>query len=151
MDRIASAKYVAGSRGQPCSLRIVGVCTGGGEDTVFAHIRDRHTGRSIKASDISGADACFACHSKFDGQNGAPLSNEEWLFYALRGIQVTLENRIARGLLFLTQDVVKPLADRPIASRKPKEQRAKITGRGFADGPKQKIPSRPMRSKETAR
>jgi hypothetical protein len=104
VNRIASRKYVDGSRGQPCSFRMPG-CDGGGETTVFAHIRDRHTGRSIKASDISGADACFHCHARFDGQLGAPLSEAEWLFYALRGLQETLENRVARGLLFLTQDV----------------------------------------------
>lgn len=101
MNRISSPKYVAASRGQPCSLRITGVCTGGGEDTVFAHIRDQHTGRSIKASDTSGADACFACHAKFDGQSGTPLSKEDWLFYALRGIQETIENRVDRGILIL--------------------------------------------------
>lgn len=122
MNRIASRKYVDGARGQRCSLRIAGVCTGGGEDTVFAHIRDQHTGRSIKASDCSGADACRACHAKFDGHAGAPLSHEDWLIYALRGLQETLENRIARGLLFLTQDVhrePKPVARLPKAERKP--------------------------------
>ncbi len=104
MNRIESAKYRDGAKGQPCSFRMPG-CDGGGETTVFAHIRDRHTGRSIKASDISGADACHQCHARFDGQFGAPLSKEDWLFYALRGLQETLENRVARGLLFLTQDV----------------------------------------------
>jgi hypothetical protein len=151
VNRIASAKYVAGSRGQPCTFRIGGVCTGGGEDTVFAHIRDRHTGRSIKASDISGGDCCAACHRKFDGHDGAPLSADDWLFYALRALQETLENRVARGLLFLTQDVAKARAERPTPQRKPPEQRAKIHNRGFDEGLRRPIPSRPMRSKETAR
>ena len=101
MKRISSPAYVAASRGQPCRLRIPSVCTGGGEDTVFAHIRDIHTGRSIKASDISGADACFACHTKFDGQSGPPLELDDWRYYALRGLQETLENRIGRGILKL--------------------------------------------------
>lgn len=101
MNRISSPAYLAASRGQPCTLRIARVCTGGGDDTVPAHIRDRHTGRSIKASDTSIADACFACHSKFDGQSGAALSKEDWLFYALRGVQETIENRVERGILKL--------------------------------------------------
>lgn len=103
MNRISSAAYLRASQGQPCTLRIAGVCTGGGEDTVPAHIRDRHQGRSIKASDTSIADACFACHAKFDGRSGAPLNEEDWLFYALRGLQETIENRIERGILKLPE------------------------------------------------
>lgn len=101
MKRIDAKSYRDGARGRPCTLRIPECCTGGGEDTVFAHIRDSHTGRSIKASDISGADACRPCHSKFDGQSGAPLSAEDWLFYALRGLQETLESRVGEGLLIV--------------------------------------------------
>lgn len=133
MTRIASRKYIDGSRGQPCSFRMPG-CDGGGETTVFAHIRDRHTGRSIKASDISGADSCHHCHARFDGQLGAPLSEAEWLFYALRGLQETLENRIRRGLLFLPQDVERPKIVKP---RKPRAER-----RSIPHNPERKIQSR---------
>lgn len=104
MKRLSSKKYRDGSRDQPCRLRIAGVCTGGGETTVFAHIRDRHTGRGIKASDISGADACFACHAVFDGQGSITLSREDWLFYALRGLQETLEARIGAEILIFPHD-----------------------------------------------
>lgn len=130
VNRIVSTKYRDGARGQPCTLRIPGVCTGGGEDTVFAHIRDDHTGRSIKASDISGCDACFACHEVFDRRAKAPyvglLNDMDWLCIALRGLQRTLENRIARGLLFLTQDVVKARHERPTPKRKPPAERKRI-------------------------
>ena len=150
MDRIASRKYVDGAKGQPCRLRIAGIRTGGGDDTIFAHIRDRHTGRSIKASDISGADACFACHTKFDGQSGEPLSQEEWLFYALRGLQETLENRIARGLMIVQQDIKRPpraSAERP--KKAPAASRP-IPSRDFPKGTPRPIPSRPFRTKEKA-
>jgi hypothetical protein len=126
VTRISSRKYLAGSRGQPCTLRIPGVCTGNTETTVPAHIRDRHTGRGQKASDISVCDACAACHAKFDGQAGEPLPRADWLFYALRGLQETLEGRIAAGLLFLSQDVVKPFAERTTKPRKPPSERTKI-------------------------
>ena len=129
MTRISSKKYLAGSRGATCKLRIPGVCTGDVETVVPAHIRDGHTGRGQKASDISVCDACAACHSKFDGQAGDPLPREDWLFYALRGLQETLEARIAAGLLFLSQDVVKPFGERPAKPRKPPEQRATIQRR----------------------
>lgn len=126
MTRIASRKYIDGSRGRPCKLRIAGICTGGGEDTVFAHIRDQHTGRSIKASDVSGADACRACHAKFDGHAGDPLSQEDWLFYAVRGLQETLEDRIRRGIVIVPLDPEQLSHDKPAPKRKPPEQRRAI-------------------------
>lgn len=129
MNALRSRKYIDGSRDQRCTLRIAEVCTGGGEDTVFAHIRDRHTGRSIKASDLSGADACGPCHRKFDGQSGEPLSETDWLFYALRGLQETLENRVARGILGFPHDPPpKPKKARP---RKAAPARRPIPNRGF--------------------
>lgn len=125
-EPVRSSKYRDGSRDQPCTLRIPG-CDGGGETTVFAHIRDRHTGRSIKASDISGADACFWCHAVFDRRqktlSGEYLSDFDWLLFALRGLQETQENRIARGLLLVTQDAVR---DKPVKPRKPRGQRRTI-------------------------
>lgn len=151
MNRIASRRYVDGARGQPCKLRIEGVCTGGGEDTVFAHIRDRHTGRSIKASDTSGADACFACHEVFDFRaklpHGRLMSPVEWLQYALRGLQETLEDRIARGLLALSLDVhrePKPRSRKPPSQRKPVPAGKPMESR--SNWPEQ---SRPMQSRST--
>jgi hypothetical protein len=141
---IRSRKYLDASRGQPCTLRIPGLCDGGGESTVAAHILDRHAGRGIKASDISVADSCSACHAKFDGQAGEPLSHEDWLFYALRGLQETLENRIGRGIVDVPQDQPKPFAARPTKPRAPKAERKPIAQRENAWPPKgsRKIPTR---------
>lgn len=135
MTRISSSKYLAGSKGQLCTLRIPGVCNDDPSTTVPAHIRDRHKGGGTKASDISVANACWACHAKFDGQLGQPLSEPEWLFYALRGLQETLEQRFDAGLLIVPVDVETHASERPIKQRKPKDQR-------------KKIPSRPMRRKD---
>lgn len=123
MTRISSAKYLADSRGQVCTLRIPSVCNGDPTTTVPAHIRDRHKGGGTKASDISVANACHLCHAKLDGQLGEPLSNEEWLFYALRGLQETLEQRHDTGLLIIPID--QPKARKP-ATRKPRDQRTSI-------------------------
>lgn len=142
VSRIESSAYRDGSRGQPCTLRMPG-CTGGGEDTVFAHIRDRHTGRSIKASDTSGADSCFWCHERFDRRapmlNGELISDEDWNHYAIRGLQETIERRVEQGIL--------PLAlDKPVKS---KAKRSKSDGKGVKSkakgshlGPSPKIPHR---------
>lgn len=145
MYPIRSRKYLDGARGETCKLRIVGVCTGDRATTIAAHIRDRHTGRGIKGSDISVVDGCFACHRRFDGQDGEALSREDWQFYALRGLQETLESRVAAGLLFLPQDIVKPAHERPTPPRKPADQRAKIAPRGFEPG------HRPLQSRNNLR
>lgn len=135
MARLSSSKYLAGSRGQECSMRIPGHCIGGTETTIPAHIRDRWKGGGNKASDISVANACFGCHAAFD--TGA-LTKEEWLTYALRGLQETLEQRIEAGLLIFPHDAPKP----PKAiTRKPASQRAKIAS-GPTNWPKRAFPKR---------
>lgn len=133
MSAIHSRKYLDGAKGSPCTLRIVGVCQGGTDTTVPAHIRDRHTGKGAKASDISVADACWSCHDVFDRRskmpNGQFISDEDWHFYALRGLQETQEARHARGLLIVPEDVTKSFSDRATKPRKPPAARAKIIGR----------------------
>ncbi|AVX04190.1 hypothetical protein MXMO3_01664 [Maritalea myrionectae] len=99
---IHSKKYTDAARGQPCTLRIAGVTCAGPETTVSCHVRDRFKGMGCKASDLSTVDGCFNCHKVFDGQGDFVLSQEDWLFYALRGLQETQANRVARGLLFVT-------------------------------------------------
>lgn len=135
--RISSKAYRDGAKGSPCTLRMPG-CDGGGETTVFAHIRDRFTGRSIKASDLSGCDACASCHARLDGQAGAPLSYEDWLVYALRGLQETMHRRVEQGILIVPQDAPKARAVKP---RKPKADRQKIVTRK-QPWPSKKIPKR---------
>jgi hypothetical protein len=114
---IHSKKYTDAARGQPCTLQIPGVCNGDWSTTVAAHVRDDFKGMGNKASDISIVDSCSACHAKFDGQSGEPLPKEEWLFYALRGIQRTLENRFAQGILFVPTNVKKRKRGKKLKSR----------------------------------
>jgi hypothetical protein len=130
MTRISSRRYLMGSRGERCKLRISYVCTDDNATVIPAHIRDRHTGRSIKASDLSVTDACWACHEVFDRRakmpNGEYITDEEWFFYALRGLQDTLEAREAKGLLIVPKDIEQPSSARPVKPRKPPEQRKKL-------------------------
>jgi hypothetical protein len=126
---IRSRVYLDGARGSQCTLQIPGCCTGETETVVAAHIKDEHAGRAVKASDISSCDACRACHARADGQDGHPLSKEDWLFYMLRGLQRTLENRIRRGILQLKLDPEpEPMLERKVKPRKPPGQRAEIKG-----------------------
>ena len=133
MTALRSQKYLAGSRGAPCTLRITGVCRDERETVVPCHLKDRHAGRSIKASDLSVADGCLRCHDVMDRRAPLPggdlISEADWLFYALRGLQETLERRREIGLLFVTEDPAKPFTERAVKPRKPKADRAPIINR----------------------
>lgn len=135
MARISSKKYLCGSKGQECTLRIPGVCNRDPSTVVPAHIRDRHKGGATKASDISIANACSSCHAVFDGQamyvGGEPISQSDWHYYALRGLQETLEQRVEAGLLVLPQDIVTPMMERPVKARRPQAERKAIPSRPF--------------------
>lgn len=122
MTRISSKKYLAGSRGQHCAFRIPEVCTDNTETVVPCHIRDSHTGRGVKASDLSVVNGCLQCHDRMDGRSGV-LSKEDWLFYALRGLQETLEQRHEAGLLIVPID---PKLAKTIKPRLPAEKRTAI-------------------------
>ena len=58
------------ARGRPCQIRVPGICTGGGEDTVLAHYRlAGASGVGLKPPDLMGAWSCAACHDAVDGRN----------------------------------------------------------------------------------
>lgn len=53
------------ARGQPCQVRIAGICNGNWETTVLAHRNG--AGMACKAADHDAAYACSACHEWLDG------------------------------------------------------------------------------------
>lgn len=145
LSPVRSRKNLASAKGQPCSFQIPGVCLGGTETTVACHIRDDHTGGSVKASDCSIADGCQACHDLIDGRSGT-LPKAEWEFYARRGLQRTLENRVRRGIIVVPQDAENPASERK--SRSSKGKNAPIPQRQNAWPPKG---SRRLQSRNTLR
>jgi len=144
---IRSSKYLRGSKGEPCKLRIV--CDGYGDNVVPCHARDRHAGRGQKASDLSVIDGCQACHDVFDLRaklpNGQYLTSEEWLFYALRGLQDTIESRARRQIIIVPLDPERLSHDKPTPPRKPKAERQAIPHR------KTEWPTRPLRTRNNLR
>jgi hypothetical protein len=52
------------ARGRPCMAQIPGVCQGGTETTVLAHLNV--PGLNVKAPDIHGAWCCCMCHAWLD-------------------------------------------------------------------------------------
>ncbi len=57
------------ARGQPCMVRIMGVCNHNPETTVLAHYRlAGYCGAGMKPDDDLGAWCCSACHDVIDGR-----------------------------------------------------------------------------------
>ena len=61
------------ARGQPCMVRIPGVCTGDTETVVLAHYRlSGLCGTGMKPPDLIGAWCCSACHDCADFRARSP-------------------------------------------------------------------------------
>lgn len=127
---IRSKKVREAARGEACTLQIFGVCVGGTETTVLAHLHDEAGfGMGQKADDTSAVFACCGCHDEIDGRTrktkGADLT-----WYKLRALQRTIRRLIERGIVIVPLDPERLSHERPVKPRLPKEQRAKIaTGR----------------------
>lgn len=62
------------AQGQPCMVRIPGVCNGNPETTVLAHIRRGNVaGMGQKPPDLCGVWACSACHDVMDRRVKGPF------------------------------------------------------------------------------
>lgn len=72
------------ARGQPCRIRLPGICNGDPATTVLAHIKYGWYG-SIKPPDIIGVHACSSCHDATDRRR-RDVSNEEVDLAVLRGL-----------------------------------------------------------------
>ena len=93
--------YRNAARGQPCTLRIPGICSGNPEQTVGAHLRMfGAAGVGQKPDDLHMVDACAACHSALDDRS-------RWADLALgyddilRALIETQRRRRAAGLIRL--------------------------------------------------
>lgn len=62
------------AKGEACTVRIVGVCTGKPEHTIWSHapLGAAGKGRGLKSLDICGAYACAACDAALDQATGRP-------------------------------------------------------------------------------
>lgn len=76
------------ARDQPCTLRIVNVCSGRWDTTVLAHLPDESHGMARKSDDLSACFACDACHSVIDGRAKWPATEAEFKDWYLRRAQV---------------------------------------------------------------
>lgn len=96
---IRSNKLRDGARGQPCKLQLPGVCVGGTDTTVLAHLPSAPHGMALKGDDLIAVEACAACHDAIDGRIGygwQPGEREEVLYCALTR---QLHSWVVRGLI----------------------------------------------------
>lgn len=112
---VVSSKLRNSARGEQCTFRIPGVCQGGTETTVLAHIRDEAKGLGNKANDWSAAFACQSCHDAIDNHR---LSKADEFAYSLRAMQRTHAIWHAKGLLIVPQDQTRAKPSSKIMSRR---------------------------------
>jgi len=131
---IRSRKYLNGANGSACTF-MGPTCNADPATTVFAHLNGSAFGKGagIKAHDIAGLDACSACHAYIDVGHGTKpmMSDADFWWHLLRGVVLTMVNRARRQIIIVPTDPEHLSHERPTPPRKPKEQRAKIAGRGF--------------------
>jgi len=129
---LRSKKYLNGAKGSPCTF-MGPTCNGNPETTVFAHLNGGAfgKGKGQKAHDIAGLDACFECHSYIDvGHGTKPLmSDAEFYWHQLRGVVLTMLQRVRQGILTVPLDPEHLSHERPTPPRKPPEQRKAIPAR----------------------
>lgn len=148
---IRSQQIIDTARGAQCAFRFPGICQGGTETTVWAHLNGAKFGKGAgnKAHDVLGAPACFWCHTYLDvGHGTKPLiSTETLLLCVLEAVTGTWVSLIQAGVVSVPLDKPEPAHERPIPARKPKAERAAIPERKDPWPKGQKLHSRPLRSK----
>lgn len=95
---VRSKRLRDSARGQPCTVRLPG-CTGGGDDSVLAHMPGCGRGVGTKTSDINALIACSRCHDAIDRRTRPVLSSEANLAAIIRGHAETVQHWIDIGLI----------------------------------------------------
>lgn len=94
-----SDKYTKSARGQHCTVRLPGICTGNTETTVFAHLNGAGMGR--KHSSIHGAYCCYECHMALDGHHKCDIPKDDLHRWHLEGVIRTQQIMLETGVLKL--------------------------------------------------
>lgn len=139
---IRSKKILRHAKGQPCALRLPGICNCNPETTVWCHLNGHGKGMGIKTHDPLGFFGCADCHRAYDqGRGRADLMEA-----VLGAVCESWVRLIRDGIIFVPQDAETPSHTRPVKPRKPKAERAPIQSR--SDWPAgRKIASRPFPKK----
>jgi hypothetical protein len=66
LPKVRSARIMDAAFGQPCSLRLPGICNHNDATTVTAHLPGIGKSMGSKVSDLHTAFACSSCHDAID-------------------------------------------------------------------------------------
>lgn len=86
------------AQGQPCQIRIPGICSFNPEQTVLAHFR-MDCGTGMKPLDLCGSWACHSCHQVVDGQVKTGFTRDELDLMHLQGMYRTISQLHRLGKL----------------------------------------------------
>lgn len=91
------------ARGEECTVRIPGVCTGNPEHTIWSHAPFKAAGKGmgIKALDACGAYCCTSCDAVVDGQAKPPpgMDRSQVLLCWFYGHMKSLVRLAQKGLI----------------------------------------------------
>ncbi len=87
------------ARGQPCLVRIPGVCNHDPATTILAHINGG--GMGTKTSDLFGAFCCSSCHDVIDGRVKFACDKDMIELWHRQGVQRTNQYWLDVGLVTL--------------------------------------------------
>jgi hypothetical protein len=86
------------AKGQPCMMRIPGVCNFNPETTVLCHVRMvGMSGMGLKIHDMFGSWGCSACHDYVDGRAGKSGDQSSRRLMLLEGMVRTQHELLKRG------------------------------------------------------
>ena len=89
---IRSRKYLDRAKGQPCMVKIFGICNNDPTTTVMAHSNKYIHGKALglKAHDFFCTLSCSNCHSVIDGHTRTEYTKAEIDEFWQRGFERTL-------------------------------------------------------------
>ncbi|WMT88235.1 DUF1364 domain-containing protein [Pelagibacterium sp. 26DY04] len=122
---IRSRKILRHAKGQPCQLRLPGICNGNPETTVWCHLNGHGKGMGLKTHDVLGFFGCSNCHAAYDQGKG----RAELIPSVLDAVCASWVVLIRDGIIFVPQDAENPSHERPVKPRKPRGERAPIQSR----------------------
>ncbi len=95
----APSKMRQSAKGQPCLVRVPGICCGDSETVVLAHLNG--AGMAVKHSDAHAAYACRTCHAWLDGGYARTHTRDQRDLLHLQAVIRTQEVMIEDGHIIL--------------------------------------------------
>ena len=96
---IRSKHITSAARGEPCCVRIAGVCNYDETTTIFAHLPDESHGMARKSDDLIGAFSCSACHDAIDGRAWSLEFEDHRERYMRRAMARTWRRLVEMGVI----------------------------------------------------